>query len=183
MSNKYNELNDRQRLFVDEYIIQLHGTRAAISAGYSKRSAECQASRLLRNDKISTAISEQQKLIRKRTEITQDMIVSELAKIGFSNMGDYLNPDIDEETGRVNPTIDITKATRDQMAALTDVSVDTLSDKVTIRTKIKLADKRGALELLGKHLGMFNNKIVLTGDQDVPIQIVRRIVDERKDVD
>ena len=77
------KLTAKQQRFCDEYLIDLNATQAAIRAGYSKRTAAASAARLLRNVKVQEYISEKQKEIEKRTEVTQDMVIKELAKIAF----------------------------------------------------------------------------------------------------
>lgn len=64
--------------------------QAAIRAGYSKKTAEQTASRLLSFVKVKEAIAEAMENREKRTEITQDKVLRELAKIGFANMADYM---------------------------------------------------------------------------------------------
>lgn len=83
-------MTDRQRRFVEEYLIDLNATKAAIRAGYSKKTAQEQSSRLLSNVMVQDAISQAMKNRSIRTEITQDMVLEELAKIGFANMNNYM---------------------------------------------------------------------------------------------
>lgn len=80
------KLTERQKRFADEYLIDLNATQAAIRAGYSENTAEQAASRLLTFVKIQEYIQERMKERQRRTEITQDMIVGELKKIGFADI-------------------------------------------------------------------------------------------------
>lgn len=80
------KLTERQKRFVDEYVVDLNATQAAIRAGYSEKTAEQAASRLLSFVKIQNYIQERMKERQKRTEITQDMIIDELKKIGFADI-------------------------------------------------------------------------------------------------
>jgi phage terminase small subunit len=87
--------------------------------------------------------------------ITKEAILSELAKLAFANMADYMTVDLDGD-----PTLNFKDLTRDQAAALTEVTVESFRDGRTDsrqvrRVKFKLADKRAALVDLGKHFGMF----------------------------
>jgi phage terminase small subunit len=87
--------------------------------------------------------------------ITKESILSELAKLAFANMADYMTVD-----AHGDPTLDFGRLTRDQAAALTEVTVESFRDGRTDsrqvrRVKFKLADKRAALVDLGKHFGMF----------------------------
>lgn len=104
-------LTDKQQRFVDEYLIDLNATQAAIRAGYSEKTARSIGQRLLTNVDIQKAIEEAQSKRAERTEITQDMVLQELAKIGFSNMLDYMTK---TDSGDLVP--DFSVLTRDQAA-------------------------------------------------------------------
>jgi len=101
------------------------------------------AYRLLRNVKVQEAITSRIKDREKRTEITQDMVLRELAKIGFANMGDYMKSGADGD-----PFLDFSQLTRDQSAALAEVTVEDFKDgrgedaRDVRRIKFKLADKK-----------------------------------------
>lgn len=157
-------LTPKQERFVAEYLIDLNATPAAIRAGYSEKTADQQGSRLLANVKVAAALQEAQAKRAARTEITQDRVLEELARIGFANMADYMRPGANGD-----PILDFSQLTRDQAAALTEVTVETYvegrGDKAedVKRVKFKLADKRAALVDMGKHLGMFANKVEHSG--------------------
>jgi phage terminase small subunit len=90
-----------------------------------------------------------------KLEITKDAILSELAKIAFANMADYMHVGPDGA-----PRLNFKDLTRDQAAALVEITVEEFRDGRTDsrevrRVKFKLADKKGALVDLGKHFGMF----------------------------
>lgn len=87
------KLTERQKRFADEYLIDLNATQAAVRAGYSANTAEQTASRLLTYVKIQDYIQRRMKERQKRTEITQDMIIDELKKIGFADVNiDTMKP-------------------------------------------------------------------------------------------
>lgn len=83
------KLTAKQQRFCDEYLIDLNATQAAIRAGYSKKTANEQGARLLVNVSIQKKIFELQKEREKRTEITQDSVLHELALIAFAKASDY----------------------------------------------------------------------------------------------
>ena len=149
-------LSPKQRRFVAEYALDLNATQASIRAGYSAKTAHVQGSRLLSNVKVREAIANAQAKAADKAEVTIERIVGELAKIGFANMQDYMaaTPDGD-------PYLDFSKLTRDQAAALAEVTVDDFVDgrrenaRSVKRVKFKLHDKRAALVDLGRHIGMF----------------------------
>lgn len=80
------KLTERQKRFADEYLIDLNATQAAVRAGYSVNTAEQTASRLLTYVKVQDYIQRSMKERQKRTEMTQDMIIDELKKIGFADV-------------------------------------------------------------------------------------------------
>lgn len=156
-------LSPRQERFVREYLIDLNGTQAVIRAGYSAKGADVQACRLLGDARIAAAIAAAQQKLASRQDVTLERIVAELAKIGFANMQDYMRVGSGGE-----PTLDFSNLTRDQAAALGEVTVETFIDgggddaRAVRRVKFKLHDKRAALVDLGKHLGMFVERQAIT---------------------
>lgn len=85
------KLTEKQQRFVEEYLIDLNGTQAAIRAGYSARTANEQASRLLANVSVQQAVSERMAERSKRTGVSQDRVILELAKIAFLKMTDVVD--------------------------------------------------------------------------------------------
>jgi phage terminase small subunit len=173
-------LTRKQSLFVAEYLTDLNGTQAAIRAGYSAKTAPEQGSRLLTNVKVAAAIEAAQQARAQRTGITADRVVAELAKLGFANMADYMRA-----TDGGDPYLDFSALSRDQAAALQEVTVDRYTeghgeDKRDVkRVKFKLADKRAALVDLGRHLGLFVDKHELSGPNGRPIQVDQLTPEER----
>lgn len=157
-------MNDRQREFCRQYLVDLNATQAAIRAGYSTKTANEQGSQLLAKLSIQEEI---QKLIKERsqrTEVTADKVVKELAKLGFSNIADF----VEFGPAGVNMRDWETLAEQD-MACVAEVSqVDT---KEGTNVKFKLHDKKSALELLGKHLGLFLDRYEQTGTLNVAGQV------------
>lgn len=145
------KLTAKQQRFVDEYLIDLNATRAAIRAGYSPSTANEQGARLLVNVSISSAISQAMAHRSRRTGITQDRVLRELAKIAFVNANDVIDPD--SATVRQN-------AEEEDLSCIQSVKVKTSESDTgsSSEREIKLADKLRALELLGKHLGLFDKR-------------------------
>ena len=157
-------LNEKQIRFCQEYIVDLIGTQAAIRAGYSEKTAGSQAHDLLKKPEIQEKIQYLMDLRAKRTEITADRVLTELSNIGFSDIrkifgakGSLLDPaNIDDETAAAIQSIEV--VTR------LDSEEDEDGNKIPERThKIKLSDKKGALELMGKHLKLWTEKTEITG--------------------
>lgn len=154
------KLRDKQQRFVDEYLIDLNATQAAIRAGYSVKTANEQGSRLLANVSVQTAIAEKMAERSRRTGVNQDRVVLELAKIAFVKLTDII-----DEKGKIKDT-----ATEDDLACLEGYKYkysDTDSG-YSVEREVKLSSKMKALELLGKHLGMWNDKV----DLNVALPIV-----------
>lgn len=155
----------RQELFAQEYVIDLNGTRAAIAAGYSETTAASQASRLLTKSKVQKIVGQLQAKRATKLELKAEKIAEELQRLAFSNMLDYM--EIDEAGRPVG--LNLSGITRDQAAAIQEITEDTTGGtgdgerRLILRTKFKLADKRGSLELLGRHLGMFQDNVKVTG--------------------
>lgn len=162
------KLTEKQQRFVDEYLIDLNATQAAIRAGYSVKTAKEQGSQNLTKLNVQQAISEKMAERSKRTGVNQDRIVLELAKIAFVNAADVI--DSDDATIKAG-------ATADDTAAIQSVKVKVIPTKEGegVEREIRLNDKLKALELLGKHLGMWNDKlgvsvnipIVISGESDL----------------
>ena len=177
------KLTPRQERFVDEYLLDLNGKQAAIRAGYSERTAEVQASRLLSNVKVQAQIQKRRQERVERTEITQDMVLYELATIAFANAADYAavverEATLQTEDGDVIPLYDkdgnpVMYRTVEPVltADLTDKQKRALAviKKGRDGFEVKPYDKVRALELLGKHLGMFTEKMEVSGELNNPM--------------
>lgn len=155
------KLTPKQELFVQEYLIDLNATQAAIRARYSARNAGKIGPELLGNPRIRVAIDQAMAERSRRTGISQDRVLRELARIAFLNPSDVLNMDdasLKEGVGR------------DDTAAIAGVRVRKLPGKSGgMEREIKMHDKLRALELLGKHLGMFSDKLNVNADVAVKI--------------
>lgn len=177
------KLTARQQRFADEYLVDLNGKQAAIRAGYSERTAEAQASRLLSNVNLQHYIQKRKQERVERTEITQDMVLFELAAIAFSNAADYaavVEKEATMETaeGDVIPLYDkdgnpVMYRTVEPVltADLTDRQKRALSviKKGRDGFEVKPYDKIRALELIGKHIGMFTDKVEVAGEINNPM--------------
>lgn len=147
-------LSPKQKRFCEEYMIDLNATQAAIRAGYSVKTAGQIGEQNLKKLDISRKIEQLQAERSRRTGLHADRVLQELAKIAFVNPVDV----IDTETATVK------SADPDDTAAIASVRQKTFPTKageIGIEREIKFYDKVKALELLGKHLGLFSDKISL----------------------
>ena len=148
-----SRLNDQQDRFCQEYVIDCLPKAAAIRAGYAPVGAHVTANRLLNMPKVKNRIAELQKDLRERTAISAEKVVNELVKLGFYNVQDFVKDD--------NGIENLKQMARDQVAPVVGIKVTETSSgtgkrkKTHVTTEIKLAPKDRALELLGKHLGIF----------------------------
>lgn len=148
---KKDNLTVKQRMFVEEYLIDLNATQAAIRAGYSAKTADQQGSRMLANVKVQQAIAERMAERSKRTGVNQDRVVLELAKVAFAKMTDIV-----DSKGRIKED-----ASPDDLACIESIKYKESDNEYggSVEREVKVASKLKALELLGKHLGMWNDKL------------------------
>lgn len=149
-------LPPNQQRFVQEYLVDLNATQAAIRAGYSPRTAKAQGSRLLTNVAVKQAIDAALAARAERVEIKADDVLRELLRIATTDISEAFT-----EEGRLKPLKDIPKEIRRAIASVEiDEWANPLGDGPLGRTsKLKFWDKPKALELLGKHLKLFTEKV------------------------
>lgn len=155
-------LNPKKRRFVAEYLKDLNGTQAAIRSGYAEATAKEQACRLLKEPQIQALVKKGMDKRSERTEITQDKVLIELSKIAFGNMRDVAS--WNESGVRFKPSDELTD---DQAATIQEVTETTNQHGGSL--KIKQHDKVKALELIGRHLGMFKDKVEII-DTERPLE-------------
>lgn len=149
-------MTKKQKKFVEEYLIDLNATQAAIRAGYSPDTAGSIGSENLKKPEIRVRIEKAMAERSKRTGINQDRIIEELAKIALLNPKNLIN--FEEATVKE-------EATEDDLAAISSIRVKCFptKDGEGIEREVKMYDKAKALELLGRHLGMFKDKVEVSG--------------------
>lgn len=168
------KLTPKQQNFIVEYLIDLNATQAAIRAGYSEKTAFAIGAENLTKPLIKQALKKAMDARSERTQITGDMVLAELALMGFSNMMDYTRTTDDGDA-----YVDLSALTRDQAAAIKEITVEDFKDgrgegnRDIKRTKLVLADKRASLVDIGKHLGMFKEQHEHTGKDGGPIETTK----------
>ena len=153
-------LTAKQKAFVLEYLCDLNATQAAIRAGYSLRTADKIGFQLLEKTRVQAAIQEALQAREKRTLITQDRVLAELGKIGFSDLKDFMEFGPDGVSLKQDADVDGAV-----VAEVSETATQLGSSK-----KIKLHDKMKALELLARHMGMLNDKLAITGEVQYEIK-------------
>lgn len=147
-------LNDKQQRFVDEYLKDLNATQAAIRAGYSAKTAYAIAEKLLRKAEIQEAIQAAMKARSKRTEVTQDRVLQELARIAFFDPRKMFHGD-----GSPKSIHELDDDTAAAVSGLDVVNIGNSEVGIGQVLKYKVADKGAALTNAMRHLGMFNDKL------------------------
>jgi len=197
-------LTPKQEAFVREYLIDLNATQAAIRAAYSAKTAKEQGARLLTNVHVSAAVGVAIKNRSDRTEISADRVLKELAKIGFADIRKAVKwrteeviEDVEEHLepqphGGALKRSNVLASNIVELVSSEDIDDDTaaaiseISQTTTGGLRIKMHDKKAALVDLGRHLGLFADKVQITGQDGGAIEhshvheIIHRIVDPKQ---
>lgn len=153
------KLTPKQKLFCDYYLISLNATEASIKAGYSKKTAKEIGAENLTKPNIKEYLQNSMNKRAEKLEITADKVIGEIAKLAFANTTDIL-----EITDHGVTIKDLSKLDTTCIA-----SAEEVFDKEGMRVgvKVKLHDKTKNLELLGRHLGLFKDKVEHSFDEKV----------------
>lgn len=133
-------LTEKQRRFVEEYLIDLNATQAAIRAGYSEATAGTQGYQLLQKTTIQNAIEQAKADRRERSRMKADDIIFELEKIAQSDIRKLY------ENGRLKRLDDMT---------LEDAQLINELSMTEFGPKVKLYDRMKALDMLMKHHDLY----------------------------
>lgn len=176
------KLTPKQQRFVDEYLIDLNATQAAIRAGYSKKTARVTGQENLTKPDIADAIRKAQERRSEQTQIDAEWVLRRLAEESEADVADLF-----DEYDNLRPVREWPRIWRKGLVAGMDVSVeyervDGEKKPTGTLTKVRLSDRAKRLEMLGKHVfvGAFSEKHEHTGKDGGPIEITtieRRIVD------
>jgi len=168
-------LNPRQIQFCREYIIDLNATQAYIRAGYSKQAANKNASKLMANDGIQQLIARFARDRALRTQTESDQVIAQVARLAMSDIRKIFTEtgalkhveEIDDDTAAAIQSVKITR----RPSGETDEEGRTIYDDVI---EYKLADKRGPLELLGKHASLWESK---SGGSETTAEALRELAE------
>lgn len=158
-----SKLTKQQKQFVDEYILDLNATQAAIRAGYSEKTAQEQSSRLLSNVMVSDAVAKAMKSREERVKIDADYVLKRLVQIDEMDVTDIL-----DDAGNIKAIREWPVCWRRTISGL-DIAEIISGDTQTVLKKIKWPDKVKNLELLGKHVNVqaFKEQHKIDGDLTV----------------
>jgi phage terminase small subunit len=172
-----SKLTEKQKRFADEYLIDLNATAAYKRAGYAGKgkTAGVNAARMLVNARTAAYIASKQVILQEKTGITQERVLAEYAKLAFLDPRKFYNA-----AGNLIP---IHLLDDDTAAALGGMDVTASSDGqggVDYTKKIKIIDKKGALDSIARTLGMFQDKVDATISGDVTITSIKRTIVKMK---
>lgn len=148
-------MTHKQERFVQEYLIDLNASQAAIRAGYGPDSAELTGSRLLRNVKVQEAIQQVKKLLGERAQIKADQVIEEFRRIAFASIGDVVTTNSKGELA-IRPLSEIPPET---LAGVDKIFFEEITNKrgeVRRTLHVRMGLKLRALTKLGEHLGFVN---------------------------
>jgi len=168
-------LTPKQEAFVREYLIDLNATQAAIRAGYSKKTAHPIGAENLQKPAIAKAIQRVMDERARKVEVTQERVLREFAKIAFLDPRQFF-----DSKGRLR---EITSLPEDVAAGIAGLHSSEIpgkkeGDPLTLVKKIKFADKLKALDSLARHLGMYNDKIKHSFDEEALRAILSALPEE-----
>lgn len=179
-SNKAQQerpLNKKQAEFVRQFLIDLNAAQAYIRAGYSPKFASSQAFKLMQKTHVTAAVQKAMDERAAKTGVTAERVLEEISKLAFSDVRKIFDSE-----GRLIP---VTQLPPDMAASVSSVKVVTSripkTDPVEVEytSEIKFWDKKGSLELLGKHLKLFTDKVEHSGNLKVGLAERIRAARER----
>jgi phage terminase small subunit len=150
----------KQERFIEEYLVDLNATQAAIRAGYSRRTAAQIGYENLKKPQITEAIRRAMAERSTRTEVTAAQVVGELSRIAFSRLTDVASWDPDTGVS-FTPSVELgpdaaasVKKVKDNTRGASSPNLDALTG---VNLEVEQYDKLAALHLLARHLGMLEN--------------------------
>lgn len=165
-------LTAKQDRFIDEYLIDFNATQAAIRAGYSKKTGYSIGQQLLKKPEIQEELKKRQKKLQLKTGITQERVLKEMAICAFADPQNYFEVQ-DDGSIRLKTFDEMPPDSQRAIASVKEVQrilgsgeggKDMTLEK---RREYKFHSKTKNLENLGRHLGLFNDKVEVSGGLDV----------------
>lgn len=168
----WHKFTDREKLFIFEYLIDKNMTQAAIRAGYSEKNAEKIGHQVYHKDHIKHAIDWHLSQMLEKIEITAERVLQEIAMTAFLDPRMFFG-----DANQLKNVSELDEASARGLSSLEVVSYTTDDGDVEYTKKVKFNDKIRALELLGRNLKMFTDKIEVS---DRPKVIVRDLTGRKK---
>jgi phage terminase small subunit len=177
-----DSLPPRRRAFVEEYLVDLNATQAAIRAGYSPRTAQEISSELLSNPLVAAAVERGKAQRLARVGMSQDQVLQEMALLSHSSVSHY---EIDDR-GQVQPAPGAPDGCMRAIQSIKKKTTVKVDGSITYDVELRLWSKPEPLKLMGKHVGLnFSDRIEHVGPGGGPIitEVRNTIVDPKKDGD
>lgn len=157
MEDPASSLNDQHEKFVQEYMKNFHGTNAALAAGYPKASAHVAATRLLKNAKVIARLAELRALTENKADIERNQIINELKLIAFGSTADIIGWDGNEVYLLNKEDMGVAARFIDGITINTTRDLKNNTSETSIKITTLAKEKVKALELLGRHIGMWKD--------------------------
>ncbi|WP_170308637.1 terminase small subunit [Ancylobacter pratisalsi] len=157
----------KQQRFAEEYLVDLNATQAARRAGYSAKTAVDIGRQLLRKTPVAERIATGMAERGARTQVTQDRVLQEVARIAFLDIRKVFNGD-----GTMKPLHEMDDDTAAALIGLDAIELREGGTAVGSIKKLKLSDKTAALTLLMRHMGMLNDKPKIVGETENPLTLL-----------
>lgn len=155
-------LNAKQSKFCNEYLKDLNATQAAIRAGYSPKTAQVQGSQLLSNLMVKEVLAQKMAKRAEKTEITAERVLLELSRLAFLDVRKAFN-----KNGSLKAIHELDDDTAAAVAGMDITEFGSGDEQSGVLKKIKLSDKKGALELVMRHLGMLTPAVQVDLDSEL----------------
>lgn len=162
-------MTPKQERFIEEYLVDLNATQAAIRAGYSERTANEQGARLLANASVAAAIEAGKDKRSTATNITAETVMRELYRLATVDVAQAY-----DEHGNLKAIHDIPEDVRRAIAGVEVVTEKSEEGESSYTKKLKFWDKNKSLELLGKHVNVqaFKDRIEHSGEGGGPVRFI-----------
>lgn len=184
------KLTEKQKRFIQEYLIDLNATQAAIRSGYSQKTARSAGQRLLTNVDIQAEIEQSIKNVNKNVESKAEDVIRGLMRIAYSDIRKIATW-TEDGIPQFMPSSDIDEDTAMSIKSITFTERHFGEGKVERKLKIEQCDKKGALDSLAKYHGLFIQKHEITGkdggpiefEQDPKIALLQKLMDMKKNLE
>jgi phage terminase small subunit len=156
-------LTPQQELFVRQYVLDLNATKAALRAGYNKKNARQHGSYLLSKSDVKAAINARLERRYEKIDIKTDDVLRLMRKFAFTDLSGVF----EVRGGRCYIT-DTAHLSEDQMACISEIR------QTAEGIQVKLINREKMIELLGRHMGMFLDKLEHSGG----VKVTHSMTDE-----
>lgn len=155
-------MNEKQKRFIAEYLIDLNATQAAIRAGYSEKTAASQGERLLKNAEIGAIVADKTQKRLEQADLTAARVLEEMRRLAFSDVRNLF-----DDAGNIKPLKELSAEDAACIAGLEVIIKNAKAGDGQTDTvhKIKIWDKTKTLQMLGQHFALLVERVQLEGDE------------------